>query len=142
MARSGLGNLAPALRRLVTQTNFNSMLGIEPSISSSGRAELSLQIEARHLNRVGTVHGGLLMTMLDTLMGYAATAAMEDGSGGIATSAMTTHFLEAVSAGEIIGAGQVVADNGAYLITSAELHDADGRLIASAQGQFSRLRSS
>ena len=121
-------------------TSFNELAGFEPILVQPGMTSLEITIEPRHLNRAGTVHGGMLMTLLDSLMGYAATSTLEEREPRLATSRMTTQFLEAVSGGQLLGEGRVVSDNGGYLLTAGELRDQDGRLIATAQGQFTRLR--
>lgn len=121
-------------------TSFSELTGFEPTLVRPGVTGVEVTIDPQHLNRAGMVHGGFLMTILDTLMGYAAESTLEDRAPRLATSRMTTQFLEAVNGGRLIGEGRVLADNGAYLLTSAELRDGDGRLIATAQGQFSRLR--
>ncbi len=120
--------------------SFNEWAGFEPALVRPGVTRVEITIKARHLNRAGTVHGGFLMTLLDSLMGYAATSTLEERQPRLATSRMTTQFLEAASGGQLIGEGRVVSGNGSYLLTSGELRDGDGRLIATAQGQFTRLR--
>lgn len=120
--------------------SFNEWAGFEPALVRPGATRVEITIEPRHLNRAGTVHGGFLMTLLDSLMGYAASSTLGEGQPRLATSRMTTQFLEAVSAGKLLGEGRVVSGKGAYLLTTGELRDGDGRLIATAQGQFTRLR--
>lgn len=123
----------------MSQTNFNTYLGFEPRLSQPGRTVLEVTLAPHLLNRAGYLHGGAMMTLMDTLMGYAATSLLQEGES-IVTSSMTTHFLEPISAGEIFGEGAVIADNGRYLLTEARLKDAKGQTLALSRGQFSRRR--
>ena len=123
----------------MSQTNFNTYLGFEPRLSQPGKTVLEVTLAPHLLNRAGYLHGGAMMTLMDTLMGYAATSLLQKGES-IVTSSMTTHFLESISAGEIFGEGAVIADNGRYLLTEARLKDAKGQTLALSRGQFSRRR--
>ena len=123
----------------MSRTNFNTYLGFEPRLSQPGKTVIEVTLAPHLLNRAGYLHGGAMMTLMDALMGYAATSLLQEGES-IVTSSITTHFLEPISAGEIIGDGAVIADNGSYLLTEARLKDAAGRTLALSRGQFSRRR--
>ena len=124
----------------MTQTNFNTHLGLDTQIAEPGRSSITVTIEPRMLNRAGVLHGGMMMTIMDTLMGHAAYSLLRDEET-VVTSSMTTHFLEPASAGEIRGEGVVIADNGGYLLAEARLKNSRDQTIAFARGQFSRLRT-
>ena len=121
-------------------TDFNALLGLETEVVRPGETTVELDIEPHHLNRAGTLHGGVMMAMLDTLMGYAAYSALNLPGEKLVTTRMTTHFLEGITNGSLSGAGWVVARNEQYLTLEAVLRDQTGRQIASATGQYSIVR--
>lgn len=121
-------------------TGFSDFLGLEISLREPGHSVGTLDIKSFHINRAGLVHGGVLMTMLDTLMGWAANSDPSFTGEFLATSRMTIHFLEAVRSGPLSGEGRVTAGTEGYLITEAEIRDSKDQLVASASGQFTRLR--
>lgn len=123
----------------MNQTHLNAYLGIETRLSQPGKTALEVTVEPHLLNRAGFLHGGAMMTIMDSLMGHAATSVLQAGER-IVTSSMTTQFLESMSAGEIFGEGTVTADTGSYLLTEARLTDGRGQTVATSRGQFSRLR--
>ncbi len=121
-------------------THFTRYLGFQTRSPKPGRTTVELQLEPHHLNIVGAVHGGLLMALLDSLMGHAAFTGLDGPATPIATSSMTTHFLEAMDQGRVTGEGRVVALSEKYLSTEAELRDEGGRLVATAEAIFTRVR--
>ena len=73
------------------------------SDADSGDAVLALRAGPQHLNQGGTVHGGLLATLVDTAMG-AAVRAESDGETKTATVSLTTHYLGPGNEGDWIQA--------------------------------------
>ena len=121
-------------------TGFSDYLGLEISLREPGHAVGTLDIQSFHYNRAGLVHGGVLMTMMDTLMGWAANSDPAFTGEFLATSRLTTHFLEAVRSGPISGAGRITASTAGYVIAEGELRDSEDQLVATATAQFTRLR--
>ena len=78
------------------ETYFTRYLGFQTSSPEPGRTTVTLEVQPEHLNVAGAMHGGLFMTLLDTLMGHAVYTGLGDPAARFATSSMTTHFLEAV----------------------------------------------
>ena len=50
---------------------FTKLVGTELSSAEEGRAAVSLKAEERHLNPSGTVHGGVISTLIDVSMAEA-----------------------------------------------------------------------
>ena len=64
----------------------------------SKHCETGLLTEARHTNKLGTVHGGVLMTFADyTLCAIGKTGSHDDS---IVTVSLTTEFVRAAPAAE------------------------------------------
>jgi uncharacterized protein (TIGR00369 family) len=71
---------------------FMELVGVQVHEAEDGRARLSLAAEARHLNPAGSVHGGVLATLVDVAMGQAVrTATGEEDTP--ATSQLTVTYL-------------------------------------------------
>ena len=121
--------------------HFAEYLGFQTRSPEPGHATGELELKPQHLNSSGTVHGGMVMTMLDSLMGHAARTLAGASGPEHVTSSMTTHFLEAVSQGRLTGSGRVTAQSETYLLTEAELRDGGRRLIATAEAVYTRLHS-
>jgi hypothetical protein len=71
-----------------------------------GRARLELDAAERHLNPAGTVHGGVLATLVDTAMG-GAVRSTTDGSEIPATSQLSVVYLRPGSPGRLLVSAEV-----------------------------------
>jgi uncharacterized protein (TIGR00369 family) len=57
-------------------------------------------VEAKHLNRIGSVHGGMLLSVLDHAFGMAVVASLRTSQA--ATVQMSAQFVGAVRAGDFV----------------------------------------
>lgn len=108
-------------------------LAIEPVQADDGRVTFTLDPEEFHLNPFGTVHGGVLATMLDTAMGCAVHTLLPPRVGYV-TSEMNVRFLRPalLGSGRLVCTGEVVHPGRNTMIASARIVDAEQRVIAIA----------
>ena len=106
------------------------------------REHASLQVDGsrvvvdaadEHLNPHGSVHGGLLATMLDVAMGEAVA---EAGGDRPVTVALTVTYLEPGRAGRLEATARVRKRGKRLLIVEGEVTQ-DGDVLADALGTFS-----
>ena len=106
------------------------------------REHTALQVEGsrvavdagdEHLNPHGSVHGGLLATMLDVAMGEAVA---EAGGESPVTVALTVTYLEPGRAGRLEATATVRKRGKRLLIVEGEVTQ-DGDVLADALGTFS-----
>lgn len=111
------------------------------------RAETTLDLDARHANRNGRVHGGIHATVLDAAMGFAASAAFARAENGrtadtdVLTLSMTTNFVGATDRDRIVATGRVDRHGRSLGFASGEVRDDEGTLLATATATFKRTRS-
>lgn len=98
-------------------------------------ATATLAIDDRHLNPNGVVHGSVLFAMMDTAMGAAVMATLEDGAW-CATIEMQTRFHSAASSGRLIAVASVVSGGRRIVQLDASTIDDQNKLIASATASF------
>lgn len=103
-----------------------------------GRARCHLDVDARHTNRHGVLHGGFCSVMLDNAMGATASLSLDPtGRRPFMTLSLTTQFLAPARAGQRVTAtGRILGGGRSTLFIEGELVDETGRLIATAQGVF------
>lgn len=87
---------------------------------------LGLLIQKKHTNMIGVVHGGLLVTMADTAMGYILSRATEPPQK-IVTVNLSTDFLRSAKEGDWIEAHVSILKIG------SRLSYADCQLICNKQ---------
>ncbi len=84
----------------------------------------------------GIVHGGIISTLLDEIMAYAAFTA---GGTGV-TGEMTVRFKKPVPTGkEISVEGKIESQKGRIVYTSAQIIF-DGEVMAESQGKMVMLK--
>ncbi|MCY1279448.1 putative esterase [compost metagenome] len=116
---------------------FLQSLGVELVHWAVGEAEFQMPIEARHLNRQGMLHGGLVATLLDAACGYAGLHAAEgeEEVHGV-TVMLNIAYLKAARSGRVIARGRVSRSGRSLYFAEASLLSDDGELLATAQGTF------
>ncbi|WP_439686267.1 PaaI family thioesterase [Cupriavidus oxalaticus] len=118
-------------------------LGIRLASVGDGRCTFVLDIEPRHLNRQGSVQGGVIATLLDAACGYAGLPTGPDGALGHAVTVMLAiSYLSKASAGRLRATATVSRAGKSLYFASAELATDAGVLVATAQGTFKRSRTS
>ena len=106
----------------------------------SGLATVTLDIEPKHRNRNGTLHGGIHAMMLDAAAGFAASRFLA-GEGvlvPVITLSLNTSYVAAVAEGRVVATGRVTGGGYKIVYATAEITDADGRVLSSAAGVFKR----
>ena len=106
-----------------------------------GCARCHLDLDARHLNRRGVLHGGIAATLLDAACGFTASLTVDARAGApFLTIALDTQFVSPARGGRVTATGRVTGGGRSLLFLAGDLLDAEGTLIASATGVFKRVR--
>jgi uncharacterized protein (TIGR00369 family) len=121
-----------------TQTSgFAERLGVRGEPTGEGRAAVRFEAGDEHLNPAGTLHGGVLATLVDTAMGQAVRSTTGDG-GTPATSQLTVTYLRPGRPG-VLEVRASVRSRGEHLtVVEAEVEQ-DGRAVAHALATFAVL---
>lgn len=115
-------------------------LGIRLESVGPGQCTFVLDVEARHLNRQGSLQGGVSATLLDAACGYAGLLGEDDALGHAVTLMLTISYLGKVDSGRVRAVATVTHAGRSIYFSSAELLTEAGQRIATAQGTFKRSR--
>lgn len=120
----------------------HALVGYDVDLSDpDGLARVVLEIGPQHLNRNGTLHGGIHAMMLDAAAGFAASRLLADGGPEIVpvvTLSLTTDYVAPAQSGRVEAVGRVSGGGYKIVHADAEIRDADGRLCSRATGVFKR----
>ncbi|KAF8158134.1 thioesterase thiol ester dehydrase-isomerase [Crassisporium funariophilum] len=95
-----------------------------------GSVEVSLKVEQYNTNRVGTVHGGLILSLTDTL-GSLAVATKGHFMTGVSTDIGTSFVRPAGRVGDVLHAKAVLTGMGKQLAyTRVDFTNPAGDLVA------------
>ena len=106
------------------------LLGFEPVEAEEGRVVFAAVPGRRHYNPIGTVHGGLAATLLDSAMGCAVHSTLPSGVG-YTTLELKVNFTRPITSdtGRILCEGELVHRGG-------RVATAEGRVVAEATGKL------
>nr|WP_255668646.1 PaaI family thioesterase [Aeromicrobium duanguangcaii] len=126
---------APGYRDQVTDTQhpFLSTIGAPTHEAADGKATLTMDAGSEHLNPAGTVHGGMLATLVDTTMGAAILSIVDDEVP--ATSQLTVTYLRPGKPGPLTVTATVRKRGDRLTICEAEIEQ-DGKSLVHALATF------
>jgi uncharacterized protein (TIGR00369 family) len=131
--RDGHERLLAMLRGESSPPPAVAALGIELEEVERGRVVFSLVADELHENPMGTMHGGVVATLVDTAMGCALVSTL-GADEGFTTLELKTNFLRAITTetGRVSAVGTVVHAGSKIAMTEAHVYDANGVLRAHA----------
>lgn len=116
---------------------FPALVGFEFLAWQEGQVVLGLTMTPEHLNLGGTVHGGVLATLIDVAGACAGTFSPDPQVLRKAlTLSMTTTFTGQCKSGQITAVGTLKAAGRRIYFSSVEVFDEQNNLIAMGEGTF------
>jgi uncharacterized protein (TIGR00369 family) len=106
------------------------LIGFEPVEAEEGRVVFAALPGPQHYNPIGSVHGGLAATLLDSAMGCAVHTTLAEGSG-YTTLELKVNYIRPITTetGRVLCEGTVVHRGG-------RVATAEGRVIAEGTGKL------
>ncbi len=116
---------------------FQELMGYRLTNWREDLAILELPLGAQHLNRSGVIHGGVLMSLLDTACGYAGCFCPQPGRVRRAmTLSLTTNFVAQVKGGILTASGRKRPGGGRIFFCDGEIRDESGTAVAVGVATF------
>ena len=116
---------------------YAGRLGARTEAADDGEARLRFEAHEEHLNPAGTLHGGVLATLVDTAMGQAVRSATDDGDVP-ATSQLTVTYLRPGKPGPLTVTARVRTRGEHLTVCEADVEQ-DGRELVHAVATFALL---
>lgn len=119
---------------------FNGELPVPPILNTmnfkmksieEGKAAFLFTAEEYHYNPIGTVHGGVISTLLDSAMGCTVHSLLPAGKG-YTTLELKVNFLRAITkdTGELISAGKIIHAGSKTVLVEAQIVNSSGKVYA------------
>lgn len=112
-------NASPAYRHI----------GMKVVLAEDGSSRIEMEVQEELKNLYGTVHGGLLATLMDSACGVALGSLLKAGES-LVTLDLRINYLAPVKSGTVIAEGKVVHKGRQTGVAEATLKDETGRLAA------------
>jgi uncharacterized protein (TIGR00369 family) len=119
--------------------DFTQLVGTEVSSAEEGRAEVSLEAQEQHLNPSGTVHGGVISTLIDVSMAEALNTMTEESEQPF-TIQITVNYMRPGKPGALTSTAEVRKGGERITIVEAEVvQEEDEEVIALATGTYTPI---
>jgi uncharacterized protein (TIGR00369 family) len=131
--RSGLEMLRAMIAGELPPPPVMELIGADRLEADEGRVVVLMTAQEFHYNPLGTMHGGIIATLLDTATGCTVHSTLPAGVGYTSLD-LTTRFLKpvTVASGMLRCEGSIVSRSRRTAVAEARLTDARGTLVAHA----------
>jgi len=123
------GTAGPGVAALMAQMPFTAALGVVLDGAGADEVRGRLAWAAERCTTAGTMHGGALMALADSLGGLCAFLNLPPGAG-TATISSSTVFTRAVREGEVIAVTRPLHVGRSTIVVQTDLADQAGRRVA------------
>jgi uncharacterized protein (TIGR00369 family) len=129
-------DLFAALQQKASGIPFYDFLGFTPVSFGPGKAVFEVHLRPEYANINQTLHGGVMMSLADAAMAFAARTRGHD----ITTVTMDTSFFSPVMVGSVLRAEGEVIKHGSHLVYGiCRLYNED-QLVGENKGVFYILK--
>jgi uncharacterized protein (TIGR00369 family) len=128
---SGLDYLRAIAGGRISPPPIAVLLGMGIVDVQPGRVAFSLEVGEHLYNPIGSVHGGVFCTLLDSAMGCAAHSTLDRGQA-YATLELKANLVKAltVNTPSVVATGQVISSGRRVITASGQITGPDGTLYA------------
>lgn len=114
----------------ICKNTFIDHIGISFKKFDGSQMVAAIQITSNHLQPDGVVHGGVYISMAETIAGAASTLLVRDeGKLALGVSVNSQHLASATE-GKIIAKGQLIYKSSFKHIWDVRISDENGKLIS------------
>lgn len=118
-----------ALMQLVNNGPYFNLLAMRLCEVGIGCSKVEIDLEKKHLNPFGIVHGGVYSSLIDTATYFSAYCEMDENTG-FTTLDLSVSNLLMIREGKIIAEGRSIKVGQSICLAEALVKDANGKLLA------------
>jgi len=119
---------------------ISRLLGFVLKAIEPGRAVFEMEVDERHHNPMGTLHGGIYCDLADAAMGYAYAATLAEGET-FTTVELKINFFRPVRKGKLLAEGKVLRAGAKLGYVECDVKDGEGKLVARSASTCMKLRA-
>lgn len=139
--QSGLDLMRAMAEGRVPPPPVGSLIGVNGFTAEKGKVTMGFDPAEFHYNALGTVHGGVIATVVDMVLGSAVHSTLKAGQG-FTTLTLELKYHRAVTAksGRLTAIAEVVTRGREIVTAEAKLIDKNDRLFANATSTLMILK--
>jgi uncharacterized protein (TIGR00369 family) len=134
---SGLDYLRAMIAGELPPPPMAAVMDMRLVTAEPGLAVFECEPDESHYNPIGSVHGGLVCTLLDSALGCAAQTTLPAGQGYTSIE-LKVNYLRAVThaSGTLVATGRVTKPGSRVAFAEGDVRDASGKVVATASGSL------
>jgi uncharacterized protein (TIGR00369 family) len=117
-----------AISNIVNRSPYFSLLSMKIKDLEWGTSVLEVQLEEKHLQPFGYVHGGAIASVMDAATFWAVFPQVKDGMG-LTTVEIKVNFLAPIQKGKLVAKGRCIKIGKTLALGDATIYDAKGNLL-------------
>ncbi len=128
----------PSLDKILLRISSSPLvrlLGIEIVKAASGYALVALNVKERHLNSLGTLHGGVIASLNDVACGIAVNTLLTPGFTGVSLD-LRVEFINPAGIGKVHCEARVSEKKTRVAFASSKMRDEEGNIISTASATY------
>jgi uncharacterized protein (TIGR00369 family) len=118
-----------AISNIVNRSPYFSLLSMKIKELEWGTSVLEVELEEKHLQPFGYVHGGAIASVMDAATFWAVFPQVKDGMG-LTTVEIKVNFLAPVREGRLVVKGRCIKIGKTLALGDATIYDGNGNLLA------------
>ena len=118
-----------ALTDLINRGRYFLLLDMKVCELGKGRSRVEINLQGKHLNIFGAIHGGVYSSLIDTAA-YLSVYCELDETVGYTTLDLSVNNLSTVREGRIIAEGSSIKIGRSICLAEATVKDTDGKRLA------------
>ncbi len=118
------------IKDMINSSPYFSLLSMKVVDFGIGYSHLEIDLEGKHLQPFGFVHGGVFASIIDATAFWAAYYDIEDQNDGLTTVDITTNYLAPVISGKLTAKGRLIKMGKTLGYADAEVKNETGKIVA------------
>jgi uncharacterized protein (TIGR00369 family) len=129
---SGLDYLQAMLDGKLPFPPIGALMGMAPVSVQTGEVVFRCTPDESAYNPIGLVHGGLVCTLLDSVLGCAVQTTLPAGTGYTSLEIKVSYLRPVHSGDELLATGRVTKPGRRAAFAEGEVRDSQNRIVATA----------
>ena len=117
------------LSRIINNSPFPSMLSMKLVDIGIGYAAIEVDIEEKHRQIMGRVHGGVFATLIDTVAFWSVYYGIKDPSAWLTSVDLKLNYLAPAKSGKLFAKGLQIKVGKRICYAEAEVTNKEGNIL-------------
>ena len=118
-----------AIEKTVNRCPFFELLSMEIKYLGWGESLIEVEVQKKHLQPYGMVHGGVCASLIDASVYWAVYAGIEK-IVGLTTVDLRLNYLAPVTGGRMIAKGRSIKAGKTICLGESTIEDGDGKILS------------